>query len=123
MSFLDSPTSGSQDPLPKPVLSLGGGKVVAPINSSVKVDCSSEVPNPVITWGLADGSDDLPEGVVVNMTSSDTSVFSISSVQEGHYMKYYCSVGTVYEECGPDPVTSAFQIFEPGMSFPYMYVS
>ena len=123
MSSLDSPTP-SDGPLPTPVLSLDpfGGSYVAPFNSSVEVDCTSEVPNSVITWHLADGSEELPEGVVVNMTSSDTSVFSISSVNEEHYKKYLCSVSTVYEECGPEPVDAAFQIFKPGMSFPNMCV-
>ena len=103
-----SPTPGLLYP---PVVSPNPTRepIVAETGDSVEVVCTTDVAGAVISWHLADSSDELPEGIVINMTSQTSSTFSIASVTSEHFAEYICAV-----ESGLERAFTAFTVFERG---------
>ena len=89
------------------------GPIEVELGSSVIVKCISNVPYAIFTWHLLHNPPNLPEGIDTYKTGFNTSVFSISAMEESMYAQYVCEVSTPLEE---QPLATVFTITRPGIA-------
>ena len=110
ISFITGPPLIAPKVDPNPA---SGSNRVA-LGASVTVRCTSNVPYPIFTWQRLHAPYELPAGIVTYRQGSQTTILSISEMQEDMYAQYLCKVRTP-PLLNEGPLSTVFTIAEPGM--------